>query len=45
MIWQPGLLRAAVYYAYRGWKTQESPGVPIKKLPTHNLVVELTRTF
>jgi hypothetical protein len=45
LVWQPGLLRAAVYYAYRDWRSRELPGAPVVSLPIHNLVVELTRRF
>jgi hypothetical protein len=45
LVWQPGLLRAAVHYGYRSWKSQELIGAPVVNLPIHNLVVELTRRF
>ena len=45
VVWQPGLLRAAIFYDYRGYQNQALPGSSKYSVPTHNLVAELSRTF
>jgi len=43
--WQPGLLRAAVYYAYQDWRDRVLAVGAVTGRPMHFLVIEIGRRF